>query len=208
MAEEAGFELSVPRKGQRFSRLPRFDQCGIPLPRQRPAHSRQGPTANPSFSASESPRSGRLEHRRGSSIRRALPRSWWASGRSDPCGTPGEEVNLLSRRSILRPTWEMSVKPLRSSEVAMRSAIATALLGVAGLTVAAAAQTPPAAPAIARTVVAGTKLPSLGNTPLYFRAMSVSILPGQKISLSAPNSILYQLSGSTEIADGQPKTIT
>ena len=90
----------------------------------------------------------------------------------------------------------------------MRSAIATALLGVAGLTVAAAAQTPPAAPAIARTVVAGTKLPSLGNTPLYFRAMSVSILPGQKISLSAPNGILYQLSGSTEVSAGEAKTIT
>ena len=51
----------------------------------------------------------------------------------------------------------------------MRFAIATALLGGAGLTVAAAAQTPPAAPAIARTVVAGTKLPSLGDTSLYFR---------------------------------------
>jgi hypothetical protein len=73
----------------------------------------------------------------------------------------------------------------------MRFAIATALVGVAALIGAAAAQTPPPAPAIARTVVAGTKLPSLGNAPLYFRAVSVSIPPGQKISLSAPNSILY-----------------
>ena len=87
----------------------------------------------------------------------------------------------------------------------MRFAIATALAGVTALTLAAAAQTPPAAPAIARTVVAGTKLPSLGNAPLYFRAVSVSIPPGQKISLSAPNSILYQLSGSTEIADGRQR---
>jgi quercetin dioxygenase-like cupin family protein len=90
----------------------------------------------------------------------------------------------------------------------MRFTIATALLGVAGLTITAAAQPPPAAPAIARTVVAGTKLPSLGNTPLYFRALSVSISPGQKISLSAPNGILYQLSGSTEVSAGEPKTIT
>jgi hypothetical protein len=37
----------------------------------------------------------------------------------------------------------MSVKPLRFSELAMRFAIATALLGVAGLTVVAVAQTPP-----------------------------------------------------------------
>ena len=90
----------------------------------------------------------------------------------------------------------------------MRFAIATALAGVTALTLAAAAQTPPAAPAIARTVVAGTKLPSLGNTPLYLRAVSVSIPPGQKVSLSAPNGILYQLSGSTEIADGTAKKIT
>jgi quercetin dioxygenase-like cupin family protein len=88
----------------------------------------------------------------------------------------------------------------------MRFVVATTLVGVAALT--AAAQTPPAAPAIARTVVVGTKLPSLGNAPVYFRAVSVSIPPGQKISLSAPNSILYQLSGSTEIADGETKKIT
>ena len=90
----------------------------------------------------------------------------------------------------------------------MRFAIAAALVGVMALTFAAAAQTPPAAPAIARTVVAGTKLPSLGNAPLYFRAVRVSIPPGQKVSLSAPNSILYQLSGSTEVANGTAKTIT
>jgi len=91
----------------------------------------------------------------------------------------------------------------------MRFITVTALLGAAGLTVAAAAQTAPTAPAIARTVVAGTKLPSLGDAPLYFRAVSLSIPPGQKVSLSGrPNGILYQLSGSTEISAGQPKTIT
>jgi quercetin dioxygenase-like cupin family protein len=90
----------------------------------------------------------------------------------------------------------------------MRFATATALLGVAGLAVVAAAQTPPAAPAIARTVVAGTKLPSLGDTPLYFRVVSVSIPPGQNISLPASNGILYQLSGSTEVSAGEAKTIT
>ena len=89
----------------------------------------------------------------------------------------------------------------------MRFAIAIVLLGV-GLTVTAAAQTPPAAPAITRTVVAGTKLPSLGNTSLYFRAASVSIPAGQKISLSGPSGILYQLSGSTEVSAGETKTIT
>ena len=57
--------------------------------------------------------------------------------------------------------------------------------------------------------MAGTKLASLDNTPLYFRAVSVSIPSGQKISFSArPNAILYQLSGLTEVSAGEPKTIT
>jgi quercetin dioxygenase-like cupin family protein len=91
----------------------------------------------------------------------------------------------------------------------MRIATATALLGLASLTVAATAQTPPAAPAVTRTVVAGTKLLSLGDTPLYFRAESVSIPPGQKVSLSGrPNGILYQLAGSTQVSAGDARTIT
>jgi hypothetical protein len=80
---------------------------------------------------------------------------------------------------------------------------------MAGLAVAAGAQTPPAAPAITRTVVAGTKLTSFDNTPVYFRAVSVSIPPVQKIGFAAlPNGILYELSGSTEVFAGEPKTIT
>jgi quercetin dioxygenase-like cupin family protein len=101
--------------------------------------------------------------------------------------------------------------PPRCSDAAARQrfAIAIGLLGLAGLAITAAAQTPPAAPAITRTVVAGTQLASLGDTPLYFRVVSVSIPPGQKISFSAlPNGILYQLSGSTEVSAGEPKTIT
>jgi hypothetical protein len=90
-----------------------------------------------------------------------------------------------------------------------RFAIAIGLLGVAGLAVTAPAQTPPAAPAITPTVVAGTKLASLDNTPVYFKAVSVSIPPSLKISFSAPpNGILYQLSGSTDLSAGEPKTIT
>jgi hypothetical protein len=73
-----------------------------------------------------------------------------------------------------------------------RFAIVIGLFWMAGLAVAAAAQTPPAAPAITRTVVAGTKLTSLDNTPVYFRTVSVSIPPGQKIGFAAlPNGILY-----------------
>ena len=74
-----------------------------------------------------------------------------------------------------------------------RFAIAIGLLGVAGLAVTAPAQTPPAAPAITRTVVAGTKLASLDNTPVYFKAVSVSIPPSLKISFSAPpNGIRFE----------------
>jgi quercetin dioxygenase-like cupin family protein len=91
----------------------------------------------------------------------------------------------------------------------LRFAIAIGLLALAGLAGTTPAQAPSPAPAITRTVVAGTKLASLENAPLYFRAVSVSIPPGQKISLSArPNGILYQLSGSTEVSAGEPKTIT
>jgi hypothetical protein len=57
--------------------------------------------------------------------------------------------------------------------------------------------------------VAGTKLASLDNTPLYFRAVIVSIPPGQKIRFAGrSDGILYQLSGSSEISAGEPKTIT
>jgi quercetin dioxygenase-like cupin family protein len=89
----------------------------------------------------------------------------------------------------------------------MRFAFAITSLAVAGLIAGAAAQTPPAPPAIVRTVVAATKLPSLGDAPLYFKAVSVSIPPGQKISLSGSNGIVYQLSGSTEVSAGEAKTM-
>jgi quercetin dioxygenase-like cupin family protein len=89
----------------------------------------------------------------------------------------------------------------------MRFALVIISLAVAGLNAGAAAQTPPAPPAIVRTVVASTKLPSLGEAPLYFKAVSVSIPPGQKISLSGSNGIVYQLSGSAEVSAGEAKTM-
>jgi quercetin dioxygenase-like cupin family protein len=72
----------------------------------------------------------------------------------------------------------------------------------------AAAQNPPAAPAIVRTVVAGTELPRLGISPLYFRVLSVIIPASEASRVNAPDGILYQLSGSTEVsAGGQTKTL-
>jgi quercetin dioxygenase-like cupin family protein len=76
------------------------------------------------------------------------------------------------------------------------------LLGAMSLHASVAAQTTPAPPAISRTVVAATKLPIVADAPLHFKAVSVTLLPGEKSSVSAANGILYQISGSTEISLG------
>jgi quercetin dioxygenase-like cupin family protein len=82
------------------------------------------------------------------------------------------------------------------------------LLSAVALAAAAAAQTPPAAPAITRTVVAATKLPTVTDVPLHFRAVGVSLPPGEKSGVSAANGILYQISGSTEVSvDGEAKVL-
>src|SRR5207245_6376718 len=68
--------------------------------------------------------------------------------------------------------------------------------------------TTPAPPAITRTVVAATKLPSVTDVPLHFQAVSVTLQPDQKSGVSAANGILYQVSGSTEVAlDGEAKML-
>ena len=76
------------------------------------------------------------------------------------------------------------------------------LLGAVALTAPAAAQNTPASPTIVRTVIAATKLPIAGDIPLYFKADSVSIQPGEKSSVSAANSMLYQIAGSTQVSVG------
>ena len=80
----------------------------------------------------------------------------------------------------------------------MRSAtIGSFLVCAAAFAVPAAGQIPRAAPATARTVVASTKLPAVGDTPVHFKAVSVTIPAGASSSVSSTNGILYQLSGST-----------
>jgi quercetin dioxygenase-like cupin family protein len=82
------------------------------------------------------------------------------------------------------------------------------LLSAASVAVPATAQTPPAPPPITRTVVAATKLPTVVAVPLHFRAVSVSIRPGEATTFSGADGILYQISGSTEVSiDGGAKTI-
>ena len=73
-------------------------------------------------------------------------------------------------------------------------------LGAMGLAASAAAQTPQAPAAVLRTVVAATKLPTVSDVPLYFKAVSVTLPPGENSGVSAAHSILYQTSGSTEVS--------
>jgi len=79
----------------------------------------------------------------------------------------------------------------------------------AALATQAAGETPPAAPAPARTVVASTKLPTVGDTPVHFKAVSVTIPSGATSSVSSNDGIVYQLSGSTEVSvGGEVKTLS
>jgi quercetin dioxygenase-like cupin family protein len=82
------------------------------------------------------------------------------------------------------------------------------LLGAMALPASGTAQTSPAPPAITRTVVAATKLPTVTEVPLHFKAVSITLQPAEKSSVSAANGILYQMSGSTEVAlDGEAKML-
>jgi quercetin dioxygenase-like cupin family protein len=82
------------------------------------------------------------------------------------------------------------------------------LLGAMALPAAGTAQTTPAPPAITRIVVAATKLPTVTDVPLHFKAVSITLQPDAKSGVSAANGILYQMSGSTEVAlDGEAKTL-
>src|SRR5580692_3400942 len=82
------------------------------------------------------------------------------------------------------------------------------LLGVMALPAPGTAQTTPAPPAITRTVVAATKLPTVTDVPLHFKAVSITLQPVERSTVSAANGILYQMSGSTEVVlDGEAKML-
>jgi len=90
-----------------------------------------------------------------------------------------------------------------------RTIIGVMLFSIAALAADAAAQTSPAPPAITRTIVAATKLPTVVAVPLHLRAVTVTIQPGEATSFSGATGILYQVSGSTEISvDGAVKTVS
>jgi quercetin dioxygenase-like cupin family protein len=91
----------------------------------------------------------------------------------------------------------------------MRPAIiGSFLVCAAALAAPATGQTPTGAAAVARTVVASTKLPTVVDSPLHFKAVSVTIPSGASSRVSPTNGIVYQLSGSTEVSvGGQVKTL-
>src|SRR5260370_41846122 len=76
------------------------------------------------------------------------------------------------------------------------------LLGAMALPASGAAQTAPAPPAITRTVVAATKLSTVTDVPLHFKAVSTTLQPNEKRGISVANGIVYQMSGSTEVSLG------
>jgi quercetin dioxygenase-like cupin family protein len=81
--------------------------------------------------------------------------------------------------------------------------IRAALLLPVIVAVPAMAQNPPAAPAVQRTVLAGSKLPDLAAAPVNFCALSVTIPANAASHVAAgSNAIFYQLAGSTEITTG------
>jgi mannose-6-phosphate isomerase-like protein (cupin superfamily) len=80
------------------------------------------------------------------------------------------------------------------------------ICAVALATSVAAQSTPPPA-AITRTVIATTKLPTVTDRDRS-PAVSVTLPPSEKSSVSGANGILYQMSGSTEVAiDDQAATL-
>src|SRR5262249_20917919 len=75
--------------------------------------------------------------------------------------------------------------------------------------VSAAAQTPPSPTTTVRKVVAASKLPTVTNAPLYFKAQSITLSPNEKSTVSGINSVLYKLSGPTEDSGvGETKTMS
>jgi quercetin dioxygenase-like cupin family protein len=82
------------------------------------------------------------------------------------------------------------------------------LLGAMALPTSGSAQNSSTPPAITRTVIAATKLPTVTDAPVHFKAVSITLQPGERSNVSAANGILYQMSGSTEVTlDGGAKML-
>src|ERR1700677_3161375 len=76
------------------------------------------------------------------------------------------------------------------------------LLGAMVIATSVAAQTTPGPPAITRTVLAATKLPTVTDAPLCFKVVSTTLPAAEKSGLAALTGILYQVAGTTEVSVG------
>src|SRR5271165_4101178 len=113
------------------------------------------------------------------------------------------------RRGIRRRARRWFFDEPSQWEVIMRFRTAgILLLGGASLAASVSSQIAPSPPATTRTVVAATKLATVIDTPLYFKALRVTLPPGERSDAPAPQGIIYQIAGSTEIAvAGNLKTL-
>jgi mannose-6-phosphate isomerase-like protein (cupin superfamily) len=75
--------------------------------------------------------------------------------------------------------------------------VAAASFSAMFLTASAYAQSAPGTPV--RMVLASAKLPSVTDAPLYFKVVQIALAAGRKTTLSPSTSILYQVSGSTQV---------
>jgi quercetin dioxygenase-like cupin family protein len=106
-------------------------------------------------------------------------------------------------------TSRFSDHPLNEETVMRFITAGNLLLVVMALATSAAAQTTPVPPAITRTVIAATKLPTVTDRPLRFKAISVMLSPGATSSVSSAIGILYQIAGTTEVVlGGETKMIS
>jgi quercetin dioxygenase-like cupin family protein len=97
----------------------------------------------------------------------------------------------------------------RTREPNMQFRTTALLLGAMAFPATAIAQTAATPPAITRIAIAAAKLPAVTDAPVHFKAVSVTLQANQNSSVSAANGILYQMSGSTEVAlDGATKTLS
>jgi quercetin dioxygenase-like cupin family protein len=95
--------------------------------------------------------------------------------------------------------FEYNVRSKEERTIMRLTAIAI-LFTATLVAVSATAQNAPTPAAAVRKVVAATRLPAVTYEPLYFKALSITLSPGEKIDVSGANSIIYALSGSAGVS--------
>ena len=89
-----------------------------------------------------------------------------------------------------------------------RRSTTIALFAVALIAGSATGQTTSPTQVAGRTVIASAKLASVADAPIYFRAVRITLPPGEKSSISAGDGVIFQVAGSTKASLGaEVKTI-